>query len=648
MKNEIHKEVATLQNYVVANRWYILFMYLILFIVWFPWLSGAHLHIDSEVVINHPRQTPGWLTSGRWGAMLTKKIFNLIWFNPYFEVIMGFVVFGVALILLSFLFWRISDIKGVTTLFVGIIIYCNPIMVEQVYFFFQIFEIAWAYILCIIATGYSYIGILYKSKINFFISIICLIWAISTYQIFAVLYITLIVSCFSLLYRKNEIYGEHKIETIIYWKIVWQSILILLTALLMNKLIIELFFPQNGYLTGMIQWGILPFKQCMENIIGHIFKGFTGINSVFFTPFFSLLALGVFATVVSEVAIDKKHNFSWLYILAAVGLQVTPFLLTCVLGSAPTIRAQIIYPVALAFDLIFLLSRVTKKSQVKIFWAVLTALLVWGQIQAVERLIYTDEIRIQEDVRLATELEQRIHDIGAEGKPIAFIGIPDQKSNQACMSGDMVGISAFGFTSEVLPHYYHSGSRGCAVMETLGFSFQNVEERELLDARNLALNFPSWPAKDSVIDIGEYVIVKWSEDQWPEEVMEGSIKRMDENSIVVENNIKFGIDLLKDDGILYLNGWVIEDGIDSMKVLPVVCLKDKSGNYWYNIETVRVQRLDLKQVFENGDLYEYGGYVAKGKTSFMEKNLDEYDLYVGIKKENKFYLKKSDKVFAEN
>ena len=522
MENRINKEIIALQNYVVINRWYILFMYFILFIVWFPWLSGAHLHIDSEVVINNPRQTPGWLSIGRWSAVLTKYLFNLNWFNPYFEMIVGFITFGIALILLSYLFWKISNIKGIISLSVGLVIFCNPIMVEQVYFFFQVFEIAWAYVLCIISVGFSYAGILYKSKVSFFISVTCLIWAVSTYQIFAVLYIALIVICFLLLYRKNEIYEEDKIENIRYWKIVLGSVSILLMALFMNKLIIELFFPQNDYLTGMKQWGMQPFIQCIENIIEHIFKGFTGIDSFFFTPLFSLLALGVLITVIREVKFDKKCVFSWLYIFAAIGLQITPFLLTCVLGTAPTIRAQMIYPAVLAFDLIFLLSRVHKKEQ--IFWIVLTVLIIWGQIQVVERLIYSDEIRIQEDMCLAIELEQRIHDIGAEEKPIAFIGIPDRRLNQACISGEMVGVSAFGFTSEVSPHYYHSGSRGCTVMKTLGFSFQSVGEQELLDARKSALDLPSWPAKDSVMDMGEYVIVKWSEDQWPEEILEMGIR----------------------------------------------------------------------------------------------------------------------------
>ncbi len=41
---------------------------------------------------------------------------------------------------------------------------------------------------------------------------------------------------------------------------------------------------------------------------------------------------------------------------------------------------------------------------------------------------------------------------------------------------------------------------------------------DIQSARGIALDMPIWPAKESVKDVGEFVVVKLGMDEWIEEV----------------------------------------------------------------------------------------------------------------------------------
>ncbi|MBQ8041263.1 MAG: hypothetical protein IJ274_15595, partial [Lachnospiraceae bacterium] len=78
--------------------------------------------------------------------------------------------------------------------------------------------------------------------------------------------------------------------------------------------------------------------------------------------------------------------------------------------------------------------------------------------------------------------------------------------------------SIFATDYSLTPHYVISTSRACSLAQVLGFHFEEVSEEQMLAARKIALEMPTWPQLGCVVDAGEFIVVKLSEDEWTEEL----------------------------------------------------------------------------------------------------------------------------------
>lgn len=623
MKTELKK----IYSYIRDNRWKLLIFNALLLLIWGPWLFNTAPRIDTEVVINTPYTSYNWLDIGRQGAILTEYIFGLRWFNPHFATVCGYLLICVAGTLMGYLFWRTSQKNSIACAALGLMCFSAPIMTEQFYFELQIFEVAWAYILCAVAVGATFAGILWKRKNLLCIAILCMIWCFSTYQIFVVLYVTLVITGFILLYQRWTI--EQKQTKLIYGQIIGGSIAIFLIAFIMNSIITKLFFSNgNEYLTSQIAWLSQPVSQCMKNILSHMAVGALG-NSTFYTLFYGVFsALAVVVVVISAMN-SVRTKWTAIEIMAVIGLQICPFLLTIAFGGAPTTRAQLAYPMVIVCNVVILFAYVANKKNLRLLLCLLTVIAIGSQTNRTMRMIYTDEIRAQEDTHLAAAIEQRIETVSGQNKPVAIIGVYTNNLNASCLQGELVGRSAFNMTSEIQPHYFWSGDRGCRVEQIVGFDLKSASQEQIHEARKQALNMPPWPAQGSVVDAGEYTIVKLSEDEWPEEVMPATM----ENAVtpMILEDLQVAVDSTAIiDGNLQIKGWFIQTGKSSDCVLPKVYLRKVSTGECWPISTSRVRRPDLVNAFENGYLYENGGYSALVSLEKLDTSLDNYDLLVGI------------------
>ena len=133
--------------------------------------------------------------------------------------------------------WRRRDSKIYTAF--EFICLTGPIMTEQFYFRLQIFEIAWAYLLCVFSVAFSYFGIIKKNIVSCVIAILAMVWIFCTYQIFVVLYVVCAVTCFVLLYQRWPIIEQRYNAP--YWKIVAGLIILFAIAFVTNSVITNLF-----------------------------------------------------------------------------------------------------------------------------------------------------------------------------------------------------------------------------------------------------------------------------------------------------------------------------------------------------------------------------------------------------------------------
>ena len=631
----LHTEFRKFKEYLSQNRWPVLGWNILLLLVWWPWVFNTAPRIDTEVFINEPYSNYNWLDMGRQGAILTKYIFSLRWFNPHIETLFGYLLICLASVLFGYLFWRAGCKNKVLCAAFGMFCFVAPIMTEQFYFELQIFEIALAYVLCAVAVGTAYMGIFKRSICVTAISIGCMMWIFSTYQSFVILYVAAVITCFILLYQQES---ERKIG----WTLVWKLIAGFLCAFILNQIITKSFFSaQIEYLSGKIAWSSQTPGQSIYHILGHLAEGFFG-EEPFYTPFYGILAVLVILGGIIKVKTFKGKNGKIIYLIAVIVLQTVPFWLTVVGGTIPTLRAQMAYPFVLGCDAVLLADQVYKRKILVAFSLLFSFVIGWSQMMMTERMIYTDEIRSQEDIRLASAIEERIGTASSVEKPVAIIGSYQNRLNASCIRGEMIGLSMFSMSTEVEPHYFWSGDRALQMLKVLGFSFESASQEQMLEARKQVLTMPVWPAEGSIADAGDYIIVKLSEDHWQEDLIDSKIQaaNFEKHIQMVDGDaLRIAIDALStENDTLTVQGWAFLDGVDAGTVQTQLYLYDAAENAYYQLPTVRKQRPDLISAFENGQLYEYAGFYAEADIHQLEEPLKDYQLWVGIETDTEVNL----------
>lgn len=265
-------------------------------------------------------------------------------------------------------------------------------------------------------------------------------------------------------------------------------------------------------------WGNeLWFVYCSRVILGQIYRAYVG-EGTFYTIIYGILSVWVLIATVLYLKKYKGMKLRWLYFCAVVFVQCCPFLLTIYMGDLPVIRAQFVYPFVMIGNIILLLCYY-RKEWMRSCIVLLALVMLWSQSKVSMRLIYTQDICEQEDARLAGYIEERIAQVSDVKKPIAFVGEYTNQLNAACVRGEVIGISYFGQGNGALePHYWISTRTMLDKMQAAGRVFEMVTEEQMLEARKLALELPAWPAKGSVKDAGDFIIVKFSDDEWPAEL----------------------------------------------------------------------------------------------------------------------------------
>lgn len=620
------------KKYFYDTRWYHLCCFILFVFVYGAWMFNKNPRIDTEIFINNPYSTYNWLDIGRYGLILTGYIFGLRWYNPFVSTGIGFVLLFFSGMIFGYLFWRAGQGKHWIYAAFGVLFLISPIMVEQFYFDLQLFQIAWAYCICAAGVALSYLGIWIHSAFWKILTIFCMVWAFSSYQVFVIIYIAAVITFFVLFYKRFSMKEESK-NKVPYGKIVGWQIGLFLISMIANSVISKMFFSHSEYLDSQIQWSEQGIVQCLKNIKRHIIDGFVG-TGIFYTCFFGIFCIVLLLYLIVRLfqINRRKKEFFWLYCLAIIGLQLCPFLLTIYVGAVPVARSQLSYPFVLACDILLVINLLNYShyKKIKIIPSlILMILFLWTQINPTIRLIYTDEIRAMEDIHVARSIEQKVYETSSEKKPLVLVGTYNNILNSACLRGEMIGVSFLSFGAEVAPHYYYNSASFCNQIRTQGSELQHGDEAQVLEARKVALNMPNWPQEGSVVDAGDYIVVKLSEDQWPEEILDSKIYETTAPS--TDGTLKYSVDSVQiANGTLSIRGWMIQEGVLSDSLLPTAYLQEKNTRKCYQLSTARVYRPDLEGAFENGQLYTNGGFASVATIDMLESPIEDYELILAL------------------
>jgi len=208
-----------------------------------------------------------------------------------------------------------------------------------------------------------------------------------------------------------------------------------------------------------------------------------------------------------KFASDKKI----LYIIAAIGIPLSIMFLAILGGNKPPIRGTYVLPLAFAFMFFFLIKNYSNKYRIAVAcFALLTAAY---QAQITAQLFYSDQLRYNEDVRLAYEIRDMIvkASLDNENLPFAIIGRAKASekfhTNANFMQGEVIGYSFFewGFERGEQP------ARSFNFMRCLGINFNLPNGEQWKRAFSEAVYMPSYPDSGFVKKLPDVIVVKLSD-----------------------------------------------------------------------------------------------------------------------------------------
>lgn len=512
-----------MKEYIKAYKWQMFWTGVAALLIHGAVLNSPSVGIDTEDLIHLGSPFyEGWLNTGRQGLVLLKVLTGSLKFNPYLAELMMLFFFAVSVTAFIMLWDYVSgekekkdNLKKTGTMLLWM---AHPVLVEQFYFTLQGAEVSMGMLFTCLVLWLVYSGIRKTgfSKISaFFTGIVLLMITFSIYQIFVVLFIFGVVTLL-LLDTLREREAKHKN----IWKEVQPYVFVFLTAFAGNSLISAIWFSRSDYLSSQICWGQLSVKDCVYGIAVHVKNVLTGQDSVFYSGIYGLLCVMGLVLVLYLI-----KQFGWKLLFYYVALMTTPFLMTVVCADEPAIRSQLILPAATGFllylDGVFLKKagerkpNRQKKKKVNPAGILLMILCVAGiylEIQVSLGLYYTDSCRYAEDEALGRDLIQRLEPlIGEDDTPVVVIGSRPFHGNNACIKGEIIGLSVFEHDTQVEPRYYWSTRRVVGFLHTLGYDCLQLPDKNIPYAEAFAEEMDVWPAQNSVVHAGDMVVIKLSE-----------------------------------------------------------------------------------------------------------------------------------------
>jgi len=421
-----------------------------------------------------------------------------------------------------------------------------PIWADQFYYIFQAPLVALIITLCPYIIYNLYIGFLSGSRKKIIIAVVLLSFMISMYQAIIPLFFFGVCACF-LLWRENI-----SCEPRIYRKLCLQLAVSLIVSIMIYFILFEKIIPAlmpfdfDNRLYALTQWGNISFKEsflyillfCYTITVGHIQQAqdivipiimnyspqiprkinmlnitakITGNILLFPLLIAFFIKLG---NVVKSKIISKQRL---LYILAGIGIPLSFMIFSLIAATIPNSRTLFSLPFATAFMFFFVIKTSRKKTSIII--TVVALCLAFYQAEVTARLFYSDQIRFNEDVRLAYELGSIIQQNQTEDKnlPVAFVGKYDisKKFQKNYIKGQSIGHSMFEYSADIHSAYITT-IMAIYILKILGMHFDEPNEEQISRAQTEVMSMPAYPDTGYIKVCEDMIIVKISNRMYDE------------------------------------------------------------------------------------------------------------------------------------
>jgi hypothetical protein len=481
---------------------------------------------------------------GRFGLTLLSSLWYIKEFNPFTAFFTAF-----CLVWFFTLFWcYIIAVFGKNTarnnrlIPFALLFMASPVWAEQFYFTFQSAETSFMIFLCPYVIYLLYKGFLDNEKGKIIAAFILLVFMTSVYQAIVPLFCCGVFACFMLLQEHSDY--EPKIYRSLCLKLFITLIAALAVYFFVDRIIVPFIFhiEKSDYVDKMNQWGRRPILKSIGSILvfGYTVTigGFPPMQSVA-TPLIARYARSGMETakiianiskecgnilllpaavlfLIKTVKIARRKipaGRRLLYMLACIGVPLCIMLLAIAGGNNPPIRSLWALPFASAFMVYFLIK--TWKKRAAAVLCCLALLAAARQMEITAQLFYSDQVRYNEDVRLAYDINKMIIPLQNETNslPVALIGRykADSLFKANFLQGEVFGHSIFEWANTPAD----TTKRGLAFMSALGMHFDAANDTLLLQAVQAAETVPSYPAPGCAVRLPGVIVVRLSDTPYP-------------------------------------------------------------------------------------------------------------------------------------
>ncbi len=498
---------------------------------------GGNIRIDTEELINKPGTTLGWLTIGRYGLVLLKRILGLGTHSVIWSGILFFLFFCLGVGLLLFSFSHFAGEKARYPYWVFVLLYATSnIWCYQIYFSLQQAEIALAMLLVVVSAHLSTEACFVHRGLGRWpmlaVSLALLTVALGSYQALAVYYVAVCAALFLL-------YIEH------WWqerqpRDVLAGIVVLLVHFLLAygaySFIANRWFMAAGiYMDEQRGWGRLSTPDCIKNILRlmrdvFLMRGPENFSFYVVGALLVLIALGrewmhrrtAGNGVLDDKATPADENAApglreVLRLLALAVLLYSPFLMVTYSGEKVVTRTQFALPFAAAFLGMYgigkLQSVFSQKAPQRAVFA-LAVLAAAVQVSYGYRLTYTDNVRYAQDMKRSERLLDALGDACGQipEVPVLFVGQASSELTEVCILTEMYGWSFYEWDySEENPT--GATHRICGFIEAYsGVKLsEGASEEQREKAAELAVDMQDFPGPGSIRVTEDMVVVRLSE-----------------------------------------------------------------------------------------------------------------------------------------
>ena len=528
-------------------------------------LVEEDLSIDTEIMLNNQQEMlDSWIGIGRFGLVFTKKLFGFQRLVPFTENLMMLLALIAAGIVLSFALWTWCGEDRRYRTFCGILpalFLTGPCFAEQFHFTLQAFPVAFAMGLAAAAVFSMEQWAWERRKVWWLAAGVLLgAWAAGTYQVLAAMEVALFAMAYFL--RVTEAKGE---KTWLVSGIRSAAAFGLTMALYagLSAAVKAVTGSYSAYVEGQMHWGE-GIRVCLHYILNDVTRILKS-TEIFYHPWtapvLAVFALAAGWRIVRLPGSLERKLCAWFSLAMAAA---SPFYLTVATGYYQPARAQLVYPLALAFWCSYLTApwpELREKALLEkalrgkepwekepcekrgteaepgdsvhgsaaavpsckagtgkrppalpwLKWAacLLCAVIAVGQAQVTTGLFRTAAEVSRNDQQLLNRIYSRV-EVVADTEDmsqvmILLVGKRDPVLSPDSLTGDTIGYSYFNWEDDIL------GVTGRIFTENglgraMGLEYGPVNTQSYENAVAQAEGRPIWPAKDSVWEVSEGVV----------------------------------------------------------------------------------------------------------------------------------------------